>query len=541
MIPLAALMAIVILGSSALAVDISLQTHNRRTLQNVTDAAALAAAQDLVDPTGTASVVQTARQLAVVDAIKTLHSQLGFAVPNSNYAVQWAQNASCVNNGSTCYADNITAGEYTFSVDVPPKNAQSYGQSLYNGDSSYIEITLRRTSANAGFANVIGASVNTTGAHSIAYHQVPSIPFGFALYANTVVSTGNEIETVVGNTYAYRNIYPQAQGQAGFCAATLSDGSGGNLVLGSPQYPNAKPALSSDPAQGADQQYVLSPDGHDPDVAHIVSDCSDAQSGQIAQTGSEAAAGTCPTSVQGVNLGSSSYFDTNYTKTCVANPPVPEPSFDGPATDTTAGTHFCNPSPGAGGEYQPGTYSCTGSHAVALTVDHTMKPGIYHVKHNPDLNSGESDVVISGTPVSADSDPTQGCPSSGYVEYLCGVTFILDAGAIITVQGNGTTVIITPYIPPSPTGNDTKFPVYSGYGVSGTTINVNDTNAKLVMTGTVYMPSGSMNVGQNAFVYIQGQAIVNTWNVQSGNHPNPDILWDGSRVATEKEILRLVE
>jgi hypothetical protein len=542
MVPISALMAVVILGASALAVDMTLQTHNRRTLQNVVDSAALAGAQDLTNPSSPASVVQTARQLAVTDAIKVLHTQLGFPIPNANYATQWAQNSSCVPSGAVCYADGLTAGEYTFSIDVPPTTSQDYGQNgaaNYNGDSRYIEITLRRTTRNAGFANVIGSSLSTTGAHAVAFHQVPKTPFGFALYANTVVSTGNEIETIVGNTYSYRNINPQANGQAGYCAATNSDGSDGNIVLGAPQYPNTPPP-TNDPANGASVQYLLSPNGLDPDTAHNVDDCSQAHSGQLSQMGTDAKNRRCPLSVQGVSEQTTWHFDSN-TNTCIADPAIQEPSLTGPTDSTKFSSAVCNPTVTGSGEYQPGAYYCSANNQVALTVDHTMAPGVYHIYHNPNLGTSEFDVEIRGTPVSPDISGGQPCPTSGYVEYLCGVTFVLDANATIGVKGNGTTAVITPYFNPAGTGNDDTYPVYSGMGVGGTSINVNDTNAKLVLSGTVYIPGGSMNVGQNAFVFIQGQAIVNQWNVQSGNHNNPDILWDASRVSSEKELIRLVE
>jgi Flp pilus assembly protein TadG len=531
MIPLAGLMAVVILGAGALAVDLTLQTHDRRSLQNVTDAAALAAAQDLVDPS--AGTVQAARIQAVTDAIKVLHTELSFPIPNANYAAQWAQGGTCNAGGSVCEADNVTAGEYTFSVDTPPKTAQQYGQSAYNADSHYVEVTIRRTSGNAGFGRVIGAPTGTTGAHSIAYHLVPGTAFGFALWANTVVSVGNEIENVTGDAYAYRNINPQAQGHAGFCVSKNADGTGGHLVLGAPQYPNAVP--SPDPSTGQSQQYVISSNGHDPDVVQFVNSCSSTGSGQLAQ---EAAMG-CPTSVQGVTLGSSTYTDSTYTKACVASPAISAPSLKGPTDNTSTSSPLCAPSIAAGGSFSPGYYACTGNNQAAITVHHTLTQGIYHVKHNPNASA---DVVIDGTAVSADPAAIN-CPTSGYQSYLCGVTFILDAGAVIDLHGNSSTAIITPYVPaPANAGlNDGKYPVYSPLGTSGAAINVSDNGATLAMTGSLYIPGGSVNVGQNAYVFIQGQAIVNVWNVQSGNHPNPDVFWDGSRNASENEVIRLVE
>lgn len=531
MLPLTGLMAVVILGAGALAVDLTLQTHDRRTLQNVSDAAALAAAQDLADPGGASSTVQAARIAAAVDAVKVLHTELGFPIPNASYAAQWVQGASCDTDGSVCDADNITAGEYTFSIDVPPKTADKYGQGAYNGDSHYVEVTLHRTTGNPGFSGVIGQPTGTTGAHSLAYHLVPGTAFGFALWANTVVSTGNEIEVVKGDAYAYRNINPQSHGQAGFCVAKNADGSGGHLVLGAPQYPNATP--SPDPASGQPQQYVLSPNGHDPDVVQFVSNCSGAGAGQIAQ---EAPMG-CPTTVQGVQLGSGTYTDSSYTQTCVASPAITAPSLKGPTDNTSASSPLCAPNIANGGSFSPGYYACTSGGQAAITVHHTLSQGLYHIHHNP--NAG-ADVVIDGTAVAPDPAATD-CPTSGYQTYLCGVTFVLDAGAVISVTGNSSSTVITPYAAPNGALNDHVYPVYSPLGTTGATINVSDNGDTLALAGTVYMPGGTVNVGQNAFVFVRGQAIVDTWNVQSGNHANPDVFWDGSRVASENEVIRLVE
>ena len=54
MLILVAMLGIVIFGAAALAVDLSIQTHDRRTLQNWTDTAALAGARDLPGTTSTA-------------------------------------------------------------------------------------------------------------------------------------------------------------------------------------------------------------------------------------------------------------------------------------------------------------------------------------------------------------------------------------------------------------------------------------------------------------------------------------------------------
>lgn len=555
MVPLAAIMALVILGGSALAFDITVQTHDRRFIQNVVDGAALAGAQDLLEPnldTNTATLLQNGRQTAVATVLTVLHNSLGFPVNDPNYAAQAVQQAAnCGNSMTVCDVDLAVFGDYTVSVDTPPTTAGQYGSAGYNGDSHYIEVTLRQTVRNT-MGGIIGSAKSIDGGHAVAYHFGAQQMFGFALYTNTYVTDGNDNEIVQGNVYAYRDLNPSSQGKASFCAAQLSDGTQGNIVLGSPQYPNAMP--SPDPANGAAQQYVISPDGKDPDVVQPVASCSGVSSGQVAQTGSDERGVTgsphCPTSVQGVTLGSASYMDSSYTQACVAVPAVQAPDFAGPVSGTGSATSICGPSLNAALHYVGGYYGCDGNTYPAynkkptLYVDHPLDPGIYHIAHNPTcVLPACADVMVdqlSGNVGSGTGAGSQ-CPTSGsFNVWLCDVTFWLDSNATISFA-NGETVALTPYMPSTPVKNDGKFPIYAPYGSSGQQVYINNNGTYLATSGTVYMPGGTFFVGQNAFVFIQGQAIVNQWNVQSGNHPNPDIQWDSTRMASVTEILRLVE
>lgn len=553
MVPIAALMALVVLGGSALALDITVQTHGRRSIQNVVDAAALAGAEDLLEPnlsSNTAAMLQTGRQKAATSVITVLHNSLNFPVANPNYATLAVQAGNCANGGSVCDVDNVVFGNYTISVDSPPTTADKFGNGSLNGDSHYVEVTLRQTVRNA-MGGVVGSPTSIDGGHAVAYHFGAGQQFGFALYTNTYVTDGNDNELVTGNVYAYRQINPSAQGHASFCAAQLSDGTQGNIVLGSPQYD--RPLPSPDPANGAVQQFVISPDRHDPDIIYGVGNCSQVTSGQVGQTGSDERGLSslynflphCPGNVQGVTLGSQSYMDTRYTQACVAVPAVPEPSVAGPQTGTpTATTPTCSTPPSAGGSYQPGYYGCNGSNQTTLHIDHPLHAGIYHIAHNPNCSLPScADVSIdqqSGN-VAADPSGSSQCPSGGsFNVWLCSVTFWLDSNATIQV-GNGETAVITPYMPAQPQGNDGVFPIYAPYQSAGQQVSITNNNSFLAMSGTTYLPGGTFSVGQNAFVYIQGQAIVNQWNVQSGNHPNPDIQWDASRLASLTEILRIVE
>jgi hypothetical protein len=54
--------------------------------------------------------------------------------------------------------------------------------------------------------------------------------------------------------------------------------------------------------------------------------------------------------------------------------------------------------------------------------------------------------------------------------------------------------------------------------------------------------AGTVATDTNAtFEIVQGQAIVGTWNVQSGNQGNPVINFDAGLIAPQSEVLRLVE
>jgi hypothetical protein len=281
---------------------------------------------------------------------------------------------------------------------------------------------------------------------------------------------------------------------------------------------------------------------------HHLLDCSLATSGQVAQTGTDEdplqiGGPHCPTSVQGVTLGIGSYMDLGFTNACVAVPAVQQPLFDGPVSDTGPTSSTCPSTPSGGAWYQPGYWQCSGNNQPTIHVDHTFAKGIYHIGHNPNCNLPScADVMIDQHSGTVGPDPSaQNCVSGSFDIELCGVTFWLDSNATISIA-NGERVAITPYVPANGgVGNDGRFPIYAPLGTTGQVVSETNTNTFLAMAGTTYLPGGTFNVGQNAFVYVQGQVIVNQWAVQSGNHPNPDIQWDATRMASLKEILRIVE
>lgn len=104
-------------------------------------------------------------------------------------------------------------------------------------------------------------------------------------------------------------------------------------------------------------------------------------------------------------------------------------------------------------------------------------------------------------------------------------------------------VLLTPYQPPAGTTDNPDDGYFSVYAPpsSAAGLYVEKNSTQLVMTGTVYMPSGMCSVGQNVVFSTQGQVIVDSWEVQSGNHANPVITYDTTRVASERETRLIVQ
>jgi hypothetical protein len=516
-VPIAAICSALLLGGAALAVDLSLQTDRHLDLQNATDASALVAARDL-GATHSGQPNQADRKQAAIDALRVVYDHLRWGSTATTWATA-AVGTTC-DTGSDCHLTVAGPGSgsgVSATVDIPPRTAHqaAYDESGTTGTPwGYAEVSLHELQMR-GFAGTIRFGQQTAGAHSVGYHYPGGQAFGFALYSGTLVQAGNDDEIVDGNIYAYRDVQPQSNGQASVCADTDKNGNAGHVVLGAPQ---SGPFPSPDPAAGAVYQKDVKP--ATADVVTHVGECRDAVGkGQVAQT---AAIGSCGTlTVHGVDMTTT---QDPSSLACMANPPVTAPDLQGPALT---------------GNVVRYDGSKLGNNQPVLTVTASLASGLYYVTHNPNCAAPTcTDVVIDGHSAPAN------CPAgySSYTTCLLGVTFWLDSGATIGVS-NGASVLISPYMPPSDPSldpNDGRFPVYapagSAAGVYETTL-----QSVLVMTGTLYMPSGTMSVSSNATLGIDGQAIVNTWNVQSGDHTNPVILYDPSGTATQREVLQLVE
>jgi hypothetical protein len=518
-VPIAAICTALLLGGAALAVDLSLQTDRHLDLQNATDSAALVAARDL-GATHSGAANQPDRNQAAIDALKVVYDHLSWGAGATGWATSAV--ASTCNTGSNCHVTATGPGTrgagVTVAVDIPPLHANnsSYNESATLGQPwGYAEVSVHERQVQ-GFGGTIGFGAQTAGSDSVGYHYPGGQGFGFALYSGTLVQAGNNDEVIQGNVYAYRDVQPQSSGQATVCADTDSNGNPGHVVLGAPQS-GAFP--SPDPAVGAAYQKDIRPTSAD-QVVNTPTCAGSAGKGQVAQT---AAIGSCGTlTVQGVSMTTT---QDPASLACMANPPVTAPDLQGPAL---------------AGNVVRYDGSSLGNNQSVFTITSAPAAGLYYITHNPNCSAPTcTDVVINGH-----SAPSN-CPaaySSTYTTCLLGVTFWLDNGATIGVS-NGASVLISPYMPPSDPSldpNDGRFSIYAPIGSAAGVYETN-TQTVLVMTGTVYMPSGTMSVTSNGTLGINGQAIVNAWAVQSGNHTNPEILYDPNANATQREVLQLVE
>ena len=510
-VPVIAIMATLLVGVTALMVDLSLQTHNRRTLQNVTDAAALAGARELG-----AKPAQADRIAAAKQALQIIHTQLWPGQWSSTWVANTVDNAAdCPAGGVTCDVTVVPPAPYAnFSVALHVPPVASAG-SAYNGKWGYVQVDMSEQVSN-NLGGMIGFGTSTEGAHSIAYHFAGNQTFGFALYASAIVGTGNDGEMIQGNVYANRYVQPQSGGQAGFCAS-----GGGYIIFGSPQWPDSNYDATNNPGQhdtpnGQNKTYPV----------NSVGSCSNTQSGTVNQTGAPLANGQdCSGAVNSTTFQGKWYGGGgDALHACVANPAIYPPTLEAPTNDGTA--QWCGHSgllPN-GSAYQPGVYQC--ANGTSLQVDAPLQSGLYVINHAAGNNCG--------APSCYDLDFKQNIS-------LTGVTFYLQNGATMGVE-QGTTLTLTPYNRTN-TDNPNDRGVYPVYADSGSKSVLQVTNGSVFATeGTLYMPSGEIDATQNSIISINpGQAIVGTWNVQSGYHPSPDIAWSGQNVAPLREILKLVE
>src|SRR5579864_8686834 len=224
---LTAMMSVVILGAAAIAVDLGVNTFSQRTLQNVSDAAALAGATDLgAQPTS------AQQQQGITDALLTIQK-------NENFPAGWT-GASTATACGTGYCENVTYGNYTINLSTPPSTARG----AVNATTNNFEVDMHLSVRNS-FGAVVGAPTSTIGTHSVAYHSGPPAPYNFAFFARILTGSGNQQETIYGDAFVGNGYSPQSAGKAGLCIYEVAGGTQGHVVFGT-----VPPSVGPEPSYG---------------------------------------------------------------------------------------------------------------------------------------------------------------------------------------------------------------------------------------------------------------------------------------------------
>jgi Putative Flp pilus-assembly TadE/G-like len=541
MVPLMALFFVVLIGAMAIATDLSVSTHYKRSLQNVTDAAALAGARLL--PAAPALADEDA---ATIEALTLVHNSFpwtpiggGSLIPTPDCLGTQCSITVCGGMTSTVPSCTDTVNppngtQFVLTVNAPPLTAKV---GTDNGKINDIEVVMHQKSG-AFFTGLFGSSLDQDGAQSVAYHFAANQPFPFALFSSTVIGDGNSPEVIAGNVYASRYLSPQSGGKAAICAAPWVDGQGashnGFIVIGAPQAPDA--------GYANDGQSGNSAVGPKADPITLAQNCGTASlplvgAGVVAMSGNPANGSDCQAAYPG-NNGSATVVYDSIDRACEANPAITPPSVAVPPNIPVYGPAqtYCGHSGLVAGVYQPGEYKC--SSGTSLTIDAQMKPGIYEIDA-VDTSKSPCDVLMDGSTPSTLAVPAgAGAPS--------GVTFYLKGGAAICSNPASTTTINqTAYNSGSNQPGDGRYAVLSD-NVGSPSINMStagggSTSGTWSVAGVIWLPTGTVFISNKDALVDSGQVIVNTWNDKSGNHQNPSVSYNAGLAPPQHEVLQLAE
>ncbi len=402
-----ALMAVVIFGAVALGVDIGHQTATKRSLQNISDAASLAAARDVCAiPPCTVSgppSLAAAQVQAANDAVASL-------ALNQGWPPAWTVPVNTCPAAGYCFSAAY-AGE-TVAFSTPPATATANCVVV----TACAEVDLANPVDN-GFGRLIGQPTSIIRSASIGFHQNVNTKFGYALFSSTDVQTGNYPEVINGNVYIGANFAPQSNGQSHLCA---------EAVFGNPNEPG----------------YVVfgAPQPSPPTVNYGT--CSTVK-GTIS---SAAPAGQCPAGIAWVPPG----VIGGANGICLANPALQPPSFNPPTPTGTLPSCTINSQPSVtGGVYAVTSALCPAQGNQAnLTIN--LSPSFPTLSCTSFLLSSDVTVTISldkgttGNPLNAafmTAYGTTGCNGlsidGDQAAFYQAATPVPTTQPVLTVNGNG--------------------------------------------------------------------------------------------------------
>jgi len=505
MVAVTAVMSVVLIGATALAVDLSVNTQAKRSLQNITDPAALAGARDL----------PSNPKQALKDALDVLQRNSPWS--SSSTWLSTAQSAitgTCSSaSGSTCtvsVAGPTGYTNYTATLSSPPSTPSNSSYS----STDYLEVDLSQSSTNA-FGVVVGEGSSSEKGHSIAYYAGPTGPYEYAFFAKKQAGSGNSDEHVVGDAYIGGGYTPQSKGQASFCVLELSG------PESSSQDTDGDTGGGQDNDQDDQGHVVFS--GVPPTVGSDASygnggTCSSGKGDLSVQAPTPTTSANCP-----ANATAQSYVSNGTTYyACVQSPP-PVPAIPQPTTTASlscpanVGTVSSSTSPGVYAvpancvvslNFATGDINC-----VSLVLGSGASVQVLDKKNNDYISSYGFDPTSDSLARSALSNAKITAPTSA-----CGGSATNSNRSVIWAADPG----------------GSSYPTALSNSTTGC---CSDT----IFLGTVFLPGQTISFNSNQAMEVVGEAYCGDWEVQSGDHPNPAVTYDSNGAAYVVSTLRLAE
>ena len=143
-VPLVAISLVAILGITGLVIDGGTALTERRHARNVADAAALAAAVDLLNATGPAHAVRSAYEYADLNGYRTDPSTWNFVASGNPPSI----------------TSTRTLGNTTVTVNIPPLAG------LHTGNHEFVEVIATRK-LDPFFIQIVGGGQTNPGARAV--------------------------------------------------------------------------------------------------------------------------------------------------------------------------------------------------------------------------------------------------------------------------------------------------------------------------------------------------------------------------------------
>ncbi len=513
MVAISAIMGVALIGATALAVDLSVNTQAKRTLQNITDTAALAGARNL----------PSSPKQAIKDALDMLQRNSPWSASSTWLGTAQAAIAGACSSasGSTCtvsVSGPTGYSAYRVTMSSPPSTPLN---SSYN-TTSYLEVDLTQSSSNA-LGGVIGSSSSSEKGHSIAYYAGAQAPYQYAFFAKKQAGSGNSVEKVVGDAFIGGGYVPQSSGKSGFCT----------LEVAGPE----SSSTDTDNDGGGGQDDDVDDQGHIVFSAvppSVGPNPTYSNGGTCSSGGSLTAQAPRPTSSSNcpANSASQSYVSGGTTYyACVQSPP-PVPAIPKPTAGST--------------QTSTGTLLALACSSNAATMNSSTTAGVYSVPANCvvtlDFSSGNINCVslVLGSGASVQVNDKK---SNDYISSY-GFNPSTDSLATAALSSAG---ITAPTSACAGSANTTNRSVIwaDDPGTSTTPIALSNGStgccSDTIFLGTVFLPGQEVSFSTNQAMEVVGSSYCGDWEVQSGDHPNPVVTYDANAASDVESALRLTE